>query len=71
MGGIVSSIFGGGSAPSIDVADPIMPATYNETVEPVSKAVRDSEQKRLRARRAFSGTLLTGDDKGKGAGSLL
>lgn len=72
MGGIVSSLFGN-SSPSIDVADPEPIPSASQSQEPVSAAVRDMERKRLKARRAFAGTLLTGGENsgGKKSSSLL
>ncbi len=55
----MGSVFGGGGyeSPDIPQQDPI-PVRENE-VEPVSKAVREAEQRKIRARRGMSGTLLT------------
>lgn len=65
MGGVISSIFGGNqSAPEIEVSDPI-PAPDLSSTEPVSKAARDTEMRRAKARRAFAGTLLTGGKEEK------
>lgn len=59
MGGIISSIFGGSQSmpemPKVESA----PAPA-EAVEPEAKAVREEEQRRIRSRRAFAGTLLSG-----------
>ena len=58
MGGVVSGIFGGGyKAPDPVQYDPV-PVREAEA-EPESAAVRDSERRRLNARRGMSGTLLT------------
>lgn len=58
MGGVVSSIFGGQSE-SIDVPEPTPVIIDDAEKEPVSKAVRDTEQRRARARRSGYGTILT------------
>ncbi len=72
MGSVVSGIFGGSqSAPEIEVSDPIVPPTTNATTEPVSSAVREMEKKRLKARRSFYGTLLTGKKEEDSKDSLL
>lgn len=72
MGGVVNSLFGGGSMPSIEVEDPVTPPVQTSPEEPVSAAVRKQEQQRIRARRAFAGTLLAGKaDGGKSTSSLL
>lgn len=66
MGSVVSSLFGGAqSAPSIEVSDPITPPTSAVTADPISAAVRQVEQRRLKARRAMAGTLLTGKSSEK------
>lgn len=59
MGSVVSSIFGGQkySAPDPVQYDPV-PVRETEA-EPESAAVRDSERRKLQARRGMSGTLLT------------
>lgn len=73
MGSVISSIFGGGSkTPEIEVSEPVSAPLPSVAADPVSSAVRDMEQKRLRAKRAFYGTLLTGkSDSGKKSDSLL
>ena len=54
----MGSLFGGGyKAPKVTESEPI-PVREDE-VEPVSKAVREAEQRKIRARRGMSGTLLT------------
>lgn len=71
MGSMMSGIFGGGQQqPSIEVSEPAPAPGYSETVEPASRAVRQTEERRLRSRRAFSGTLLT-DGSGGAKKSLL
>lgn len=58
MGGVVSSIFGGG----YEAPDPVKydPVPVRETAqEPESEAVRNEERRKLKARRGMSGTLLT------------
>ena len=66
MGSVVSSIFGGTSGmPDIPVSDPIPAPEVSATIDPVSQAVRKAEEKKLKARRAFAGTLLTGEKKEK------
>ena len=59
MGSVVSSIFGWQkySAPDPVQYDPV-PVRETEA-EPESAAVRDSERRKLQARRGMSGTLLT------------
>ncbi len=73
MGSVVSGLFGGSAnMPSIDVEDAITPPAPEASIDPVSNAVRSIEQKRLKARRAFAGTLLSGGkQKGGIGGSLL
>lgn len=54
----MGSLFGGSyEAPEVPEVSP-MPSSA-ESEEPVSKAVREEERRRLRARRSMSGTLLT------------
>lgn len=59
MGGAISSLFGGGGydAPEPVQYDPV-PVREAES-EPESRAVREAERRKLRARRSMSGTLLT------------
>ncbi len=58
MGGAISSIFGGGyDAPDPVQYDPV-PVREAES-EPESRAVREAERRKLRARRSMGGTLLT------------
>lgn len=59
VGNAIGSLFGGGKAPSISspAYDPV-PVREAE-VEAESSAVRDSERRKLQARRGMSGTLLT------------
>ena len=58
LGGLISSLFGGGyDEPSVPETTPL--PQREEEAEPVSRAVRDAEQRKLRARRGMSGTLLT------------
>lgn len=59
MGSAIGSIFGVQKAPSISspAYDPV-PVREAE-VEAESSAVRDSERRKLQARRGMSGTLLT------------
>lgn len=68
MGGAISAIFGGG----YDEPDPVkydpVPVRENEQ-EPVSASVRDAEQRKIRQRRAMSGTLLTSPLGVSGSGS--
>lgn len=60
MGGIVSSLFGAGQ--QYEAPDPIeydpMP-TRTEAADPEAESVRESERRKIKARRAMSGTLLT------------
>lgn len=56
----MGSIFGGGGsyeAPEVPESTPV--PTVEEEQEPVSKAVREEERRKIKARRAMSGTLLT------------
>ena len=59
VGNAIGSLFGGGKAPSISspAYDPV-PVREAEA-EAESSAVRDSERRKLQARRGMSGTLLT------------
>lgn len=62
MGGVaetIGSLFGAGKSPSVSVPtyEPV-PVREAES-EPESMAVRESERRKLRARRGMSGTLLT------------
>jgi len=58
MGSVVSGLFGGGyKSPDPVQYDPV-PVREAES-EPESAAVRNAEQRKLKARRAMSGTLLT------------
>lgn len=57
-GSIFSSIFGGGqSSPSVPEYKPV-PVRENEA-EAEAKTVRDEESRKIRARRAMGGTVLT------------
>lgn len=56
MGGVVSSIFGGGAPKEPDI--PAMPAR-EDTQEAESRASRDEEMRKARARRGMAGTILT------------
>lgn len=69
MGGVMSSIFGTGqqSMPEMPEQTPA-PLPENEK-EPVAAQARDSERRRIMARRAMGGTLLTGT--GANMGGLL
>ena len=64
MGGSISSLFGGGQSPSIDVPS-LSPTPLREELDPVSKSVREVEQRRIKAMRAMAGTLLTGKGPGQ------
>ena len=59
VGNAIGSLFGGGKAPSISspAYDPV-PVREAEA-EAESSAVRDSERRKLQARRGMSGKLLT------------
>lgn len=60
MGGVISSIFGGGqqSSPTVVVPEAeVMPT--EQAQEPEAQAVRDEEQRKIRARRGMAGTVLT------------
>lgn len=68
MGGVVESIFGGGyDAPDTPEYDPV--PVREEAKEPESKAVREAERRKIKARRAMSGTLLTSPLGTTGGGS--
>lgn len=60
MGGVVSSIFGGGrpSAPQV-ITYEAESAPQEAEHEAESVSVRDEEQRKLRRRRLMGGTLLT------------
>lgn len=58
MGSVVSGIFGGGSAGSSAPDVEPMPVRENEA-EAESKAARDEEKRKIKARRGMSGTILT------------
>ena len=59
VGNAIGSLFGGGKAPSISspAYDPV--SVREAEAEAESSAVRDSERRKLQARRGMSGTLLT------------
>lgn len=58
MGGVVSGIFGSShSSPSTPDYEPV--PVREEESEPESKAAREAERRKLKARRGMSGTLLT------------
>lgn len=59
MGGVVSSIFGGGkSAPSV-ITYEAEEAPREQEQEAESSSVRDEEQRKMRRRRQMGGTILT------------
>lgn len=59
VGNAIGSLFGGGKAPSIS-SPAYGPVPVREAeAEAESSAVRDSERRKLQARRGMSGTLLT------------
>lgn len=60
MGGVVSSIFGGGksSGPSV-IQYEAEEAPREQEQEAESASVRDEEQRKLRRRRQMGGTMLT------------
>ena len=63
---------GGKSAPSVPAApEPEPMPTAEEKKDPVSQAVRDAEQQRIRARRGLAGTILTSPLGTTGAGKTL
>lgn len=69
MGGL-DSIFGGGySAPS--APEPVAAPAREAEVEPVAESVRKDEQRKLRARRGMSGTILTSPLGTGGSGGIL
>ena len=70
MGGFVSSIFGGGggSGPSV-ITYEAEEAPREAEQEAESQSVRDEDQRKLRRRRQFGGTLLT-NPLGTSAGSV-
>lgn len=57
VGNAIGSLFGGGKAPSI--SSPAYDPVPVREAEAESSAVRDSERRKLQARRGMSGTLLT------------
>lgn len=58
MGSLVSSIFGGGA--SMPKTPEVSPMPQHEETEPVSRAARDEERRKLRARNGgVNATLLT------------
>lgn len=65
MGNVISSMFGAGAG-SVDMETPAA-APARESTEPVASSVRDIERKRLMARRALNGTLLSQGEKSSGA----
>ncbi len=68
MGGVVDSLFGGGyDAPDTPDYDPV--PVREQAAEPASRAVREAERRKLKARRAMSGTLLTSPLGTTGGGS--
>lgn len=72
MGGVISGLFGGGaSTPDMPAYEPA-PVQEAEK-EPAAKSVRDTEKRRIQARRAMAGTLLTAGQNSAGAspGGLL
>lgn len=73
MGSVLNGLFGGSSSmPSIELEDAVLPPAQSPTIDPVSNAVRETEKRRLKARRAFAGTLLTGkSSEDKSSTSLL
>lgn len=67
MGQFFNSMFGG-AAESVDIPEAAPLPSSNETKDPVSQAVRDTERRRIMARRAS--TILSGPMSGKGNGIL-
>ena len=72
MGDMFTSLFGGGAG-APDLPETTQAPTASEKMEPEAQAVRDEERRRLRSRRAFSGTLLSGGggNAAKLSGTLL
>ena len=74
-GGGFLGLGGSMSTPDYPESEPV-PVREAE-VDPVSKAVREAEQRKIRARRGMSGTILTsplgttGSSSYKGSGGLL
>lgn len=58
MGGVVKSLFGGGSGPSV-ITYEAEEAPREEEQEVEVSSIRNEEQRRLRRRRQLGGTLLT------------
>lgn len=58
MGTLFSSLFGTYQAPSITTYT-TEPLPSRTTIEPESNAIRNEEQRKIRARRLMSGTILT------------
>lgn len=79
MGGGIGGLFGlGGGMETPDYPEPEPVPVREAEVEPVSKAVREAEQRKNRARRGMSGTILTSplgttgsSSSYKGSGGLL
>ena len=64
------SFFGGGGYEAPEMPETtVMPSS--EEKEPVSRAVREEERRRIRARRGMSGTLLTSPLGTTGGGNGL
>lgn len=59
MGGVISSIFGGGASSPSPVVYEAEAAPREVEHEAEATNVRDDEQRKIRARRQMGGTLLT------------
>lgn len=74
MGGVVSSIFGGGASAPSPVVYEAEAAPREAEREAEAASVRDEERRKLRQRRQMGGTLLTsplGASGANGTGSSL
>ena len=59
MGGVVSSIFGGGKSAPSAITYEAEEAPREQEQEAESSSVRDEEQRKMRRRRQMGGTILT------------
>lgn len=73
-GNIFSSIFGGGQTSTPDVPEYTPTPVHEAEAEAEAKTARDTEARKLRARRGLSGTILTSplgaDNTRQNSGSL-
>ena len=59
IGSAIGSLFGGGSSYEAPETPEVQEMPSLEEKEPVSKAAREEERRRIRTRRGMAGTLLT------------